>query len=141
MFFLGGGGRSLDSLMFHYYYYYSAFEELERRKGKNLKRENVFMDLSRRSKEHADEIKQSKCKHIEFGKENSLPPVAFVASLLSYLPLPGATFTLLSRLNHLICQLLLATTRTPSRNPPKAKGIHWSFRLPESPSEGHVPTD
>lgn len=88
------------------------------------------MNLGQCSEEHADEIQQFKWKQTEFGKENSLHPVAVGASLLIYFWLPGAMFTLLSRLNHLICQLLLATRRTPSRNPSKAVGTHQALRLP-----------
>lgn len=97
------------------------------------------MDLGQCSKEHADEIQQFKWKQTEFGKENSLHPVAVGTSLLIYFWLPGAMFTLLSRLNHLICQLLLATSRTPSRNPSKGMGTHQALRLAESLPECHVP--
>lgn len=95
------------------------------------------MDLGQCSEEHADEIQQFKWKQTEFGNENSLYPVAVGASLLIYFWLPGAMFTLLSRLNHLICLLLLATRRTPSRNPSKAVGTHQALRLPEC----HLPSE
>lgn len=67
--------------------------------------------------------------------------MAVGASLLSYFWLPGAMFTLLSRLNHLICQLLLATSKTPSRNPSKAMGTYEGLILPESLPEGHMPSE
>lgn len=140
LFFLGGGGRSLDSHMFNYYYCF-AFEEPERRKGKNLKEKTFsFHGLKPMFQKARWWNKAVQVQTNWVWKGKFPPPSGSWSFLLSYFLLPRATFTLLGRLNHLTCQLLLATARTPSSNPTKAKGTYQGLSLPESTPGGHMPS-